>query len=108
MVANNGKPTLKAMLYEVTRHADGSLHYRPVTSALYLTVPMIAATLGIAKQTVYRAIDEGKLKGMRFGACVRVEAEAYQEWIENARYEEYERPMKREDVNRRDRKDRRD
>jgi len=98
MPVKTKKEQLKAMLYEMTRHPDGSVTLRPVTSALYLTVPMIAATLNIAKQTVYRAVDAGDLPALRFGSCVRVEVEAYRKWVENSRYAEYDRPMRKEDM----------
>lgn len=88
------KKQIKAILYEVTRNPDGTLIYKPITSAIHLTVPMIAATLEMSKQTVYRHIDEGRLKAVRFGATVRVEAEEYAKWIESGRLAEYERPAR--------------
>lgn len=87
------KQQLKAMIYEIERKPDGVVVYRPVTSAMWLSVSMIAATVGVCKQTVYREIETGRLRASRFGATVRVEVEAFREWIEQSRESEYDRPM---------------
>ena len=86
---------LKAIIYNTQKQTDGTIVMKPLTSARYLTVPQIAATLGISKQTVYRHIDEGKLSGMRFGASVRISLEEFRKWHENAKFEEYERPVRK-------------
>ncbi len=93
-VETRPKQQLKAMIFEVTRQPDGAMVYKPVTSAVYLTVPMIAATLGICKQTVYREHEAGKLAGHRFGSTLRIALEDYQAWLDNAKIAEYERPMR--------------
>ena len=41
---------------------------RPVT----LTVPQVAALLGIGRNTVYRALQNGEIRAVRVGRAVRV------------------------------------
>ncbi len=88
----------KAIIYEQVPDGNGGIHLRPVTSAQYLTVPTIAASLGISVQSVYAAFQAGKLAGLRFGATIRVPIEEYVKWLAECRHAEYERPMRREDL----------
>jgi excisionase family DNA binding protein len=48
-----------------------------------LTVEEVADRLKVTPRTVYRWIDDGKLKALKIGGVVRVTEEDYQSFINN-------------------------
>ncbi|MFA5385907.1 MAG: helix-turn-helix domain-containing protein [Eubacteriales bacterium] len=49
-----------------------------------LTVEEVASRLKVTARTVYRWIDEGKLKALKIQGVVRITEEAYSEFINKA------------------------
>jgi excisionase family DNA binding protein len=54
----------------------------PMTMDL-LTVAEIAAQMRVSKMTVYRLVQSGALKGIRFGRSYRVPETAVQQYLES-------------------------
>ena len=49
----------------------------------FLTVNELADTLGLSTDRVYEALRLGLLPGVRIGRQVRVEEQAFREWVSN-------------------------
>ncbi len=60
----------------------------------FLTVPEVAAELGISERSVWRLIEEGELPAHRFGASTRIRREDLDSYIDRSRRE---RPKRRDD-----------
>ncbi len=62
------------MLYDLVRYCTKEFELMPIDSndETYYTVNEALAYLGIARDTLYRRIDEGKLQKYRHGAKNRV------------------------------------
>jgi excisionase family DNA binding protein len=50
----------------------------------YYTAKEIAASLAVTPMTVYRLAERGELRAIRVGKSIRFDAEAVEEFIENA------------------------
>jgi excisionase family DNA binding protein len=57
-----------------------SAHGRPSVESL-LTINQTAATLGIARSSVYRLLRDGQLNAVRVGERVRIEPHAIREYL---------------------------
>ncbi len=78
-------PVFKARIFREETAADGTVTLRPVTTARWLTVMQVAAALGVSRMTVYRWIDEGRMKAMRFSpGLLRVSAETVAGFVKDA------------------------
>ena len=51
------------------------------TQPLLLTIPQVAAMLGLGRTKVYELIDQEGLPVIRFGRAVRVSSLSLQQWI---------------------------
>lgn len=49
----------------------------------FLTVNELADTLGLSTDRVYEALRRGLLPAVRIGRQVRVEEQAFREWVNN-------------------------
>jgi excisionase family DNA binding protein len=83
----------KAVIYTEMDDGKGNLTFKRVTTSRWVTVPQIAASVGVAPQTMYRSIvDDGIMPFYRINSQIRVRAEDFAAWLENCRNAEYERP----------------
>jgi excisionase family DNA binding protein len=55
---------------------------RTTTPPLLLSIPDVAATLGLGRTKVYELIAKEGLPVVRFGRSVRVSATSLQKWVE--------------------------
>ena len=55
---------------------------RTVTPPLLLSIPDVAASLGLGRSKVYELIAKEGLPVIRFGRSVRVSAASLQKWVE--------------------------
>ncbi len=55
---------------------------RTVASPLLLSIPDVAASLGLGRSKVYELIAKEGLPVVRFGRSVRVSAASLQKWVE--------------------------
>jgi excisionase family DNA binding protein len=55
---------------------------RTTTPPLLLSIPDVAATLGLGRTKVYELIAKEGLPVVRFGRSVRVSASSLQKWVE--------------------------
>ena len=55
---------------------------RTTTPPLLLSIPDVAATLGLGRTKVYELIAREGLPVVRFGRSVRVSATSLQKWVE--------------------------
>ena len=55
---------------------------RTVTPPLLLSIPDVAASLGLGRSKVYELIAKEGLPVIRFGRSVRVSAVSLQKWVE--------------------------
>jgi excisionase family DNA binding protein len=55
---------------------------RTVAQPLLLSIPDVAATLGLGRSKVYELIAKEGLPVVRFGRSVRVSATSLQKWVE--------------------------
>ncbi len=86
-------PVYKAVVFVESSDERGNVSLRRVTTAQWVTVPQIAASVGVAKQTMYRMIvDDNAMPHYRLGRQIRVRAEDFATWLEACRDAEYERP----------------
>ena len=53
----------------------------PQARPVYLTVPEVAAILRVSNMTIYRRLDDGDLRGYRFGRSVRIKARDLDDYI---------------------------
>ena len=84
----------KAIIYVEEADGKGNVTLRKVTTSKWVTVPQIAASVGVSPQTMYRSIvDEGAMPFYRFGSQIKVRAEDFKFWYDNCRNGEYERPL---------------
>lgn len=69
--------TIKAMLYEEHRNADGSILMKPITNARTVTASVAASILNVSRFTIYRLIGSGALPAERLTAtrCLRIDVE---------------------------------
>ena len=87
------RPVYKAVVFVESADEKGNISLRRVTTAQWVTVPQIAASVGVAPQTMYRMIvDEKVMNHYRVGSQIRVRAEDFAVWLEKCRDAEYERP----------------
>ena len=87
------RPVYKAVVFCEVADEKGNLSLRRVTTAQWVTVPQIAASVGVAPQTMYRMIvDEGAMDFYRVNSHIRVRSEDFASWLESCRNAEYERP----------------
>ena len=87
------RPVYKAVVFVETADERGNVTLRRVTTAQWVTVPQIAASVGVAPQTMYRMIvDEKVMDSYRIGSQIRVRAEDFAAWLDGCRETEYERP----------------
>jgi len=56
-------------------------HSTTVVEPLLLTIPQVAAMLGLGRSKVYDLIREEGLPTARFGTAVRVPAEELKRWV---------------------------
>jgi excisionase family DNA binding protein len=83
----------KAIIYAEKTDERGNVTLVRVTTSQWVTVPQIAASVGVAFQTMYRQIvDHKAMPHYRVGSQIRVRAEDFAAWLENCRGAEYERP----------------
>ena len=83
----------KAVIYVERADEKGNIRLEKVTTSQWVTVPQIAASVGVAPQTMYRMIVvEQAIPYYRINSQIRVRAEDYAEWLEKCRDAEYERP----------------
>lgn len=87
------RPVYKAVVFVETADERGNVTLRRVTTAQWVTVPQIAASVGVAPQTMYRmVVDEKVMPAYRIGSQIRVRAEDFAAWLDKCRDAEYERP----------------
>lgn len=87
------RPVYKAVIYVEKADERGNVRLDRVTTSQWVTVPQIAASMGVAPQTMYRMIvDEKAMPHFRVGSQIRVRAEDFADWLEKCRDAEYERP----------------
>lgn len=87
------RPVYKAVVFVETADERGNVTLRRVTTAQWVTVPQIAASVGVAPQTMYRmVVDEKVMPSYRIGSQIRVRAEDFAAWLYKCRDAEYERP----------------
>ena len=55
---------------------------RTVSSPLLLSIPDVAASLGLGRSKIYELIAKEGLPVIRFGRSVRVSATSLQKWVE--------------------------
>ena len=55
---------------------------RTVAQPLLLSIPDVAASLGLCRSKVYELIAQEGLPVIRFGRAVRVSAASLQKWVE--------------------------
>ena len=55
---------------------------RTVSSPLLLSIPDVAASLGLGRSKIYELIAKEGLPVIRFGRSVRVSALSLQKWVE--------------------------
>ena len=55
---------------------------RTIAAPLLLSIPDVAATLGLGRSKVYELIAKEGLPVIRFGRSVRVSAASLQKWVE--------------------------
>lgn len=88
------RPVYKAVIYVERTDDHGNIRLEKVTTSQWVTVPQIAASVGVAPQTMYRLIvDDKVMPHYRINSQIRVRAEDFSEWLENCREAEYERPV---------------
>ena len=89
-----GRNLYRAVIYLEKADERGNLRLDKVTTSQWVTVPQIAASVGVAPQTMYRMIvDDGAIPYYRINSQIRVRAEDYAAWLETCKGAEYERPM---------------
>jgi len=87
------RATYKAVIYEERDDGSGNLVLKKVTTSQWVTVPQMAATIGVAPQTMYRFIENsGALPFFRFGSLIKVRVDDFLAWLEKCKDAEYERP----------------
>lgn len=87
------RPVYKAVVFVEMADEKGNVSLRRVTTSQWVTVPQIAASVGVAPQTMYRQIvDDKAMPHYRFGSQIKVRAEDFAAWLEKCREAEYERP----------------
>ena len=87
------RPVYKAVVFVETADERGNVTLRRVTTAQWVTIPQIAASVGVAPQTMYRmVVDEKAMPSYRIGSQIRVRAEDFAAWLYQCRDAEYERP----------------
>ncbi len=62
----------------------------------YLTIKEIAEQLHLATVTIYRAIDDGRLKAFKFGrgrGGWRVNVDDFRKWVESCTHEQQQRTL---------------
>lgn len=83
----------KAIIYREKADGRGNVSLEKVTTCNWVTVTQIAASLGVAPQTMYRAIiDENVMPYYRVKSQIRVTPEDFAAYLESCRGAEYERP----------------
>lgn len=83
----------KAVIYVERADERGNMRLDKVTTSQWVTVPQIAASVGVVPQTMYRMIvDEKVMPHYRVGSQIRVRAEDFAAWLDACRDAEYERP----------------
>jgi len=83
----------KAVVFVEIADEKGNVSLRRGTTSQWVTVPQIAASVGVAPQTMYRMlVDERVMDHYRVGSQIRVRAEDFAAWLEKCRESEYERP----------------
>ena len=86
----------KAVIYAEKDDGKGNIALERVTTSQWVTVPMIAASVGLSFQTMYRHIvDNRAIPYFRFGSKIKVRVEDFVAWMEKCREAEYERPGER-------------
>ncbi|HQF19907.1 MAG TPA: helix-turn-helix domain-containing protein [Kiritimatiellia bacterium] len=87
------RPKYKAVIYVEKTDERGNIRLERVTTSQWVTVPQIAASVGVAPQTMYRMIvDDKVIDHYRINSQIRVRAEDFAAWLETRRGAEYERP----------------
>lgn len=83
----------KAVIYVEKTDERGNVRLERVTTSQWVTVPQIAASVGVAFQTMYRQIVDNKvMPHYRVGSQIRVRAEDFAAWLDKCREAEYEKP----------------
>ena len=83
----------KAIIYVEKTDARGNVSLERVTTSKWVTVPQIAASVGVRPQTMYQHIlNKAAMPYYRVGSQIRVRAEDFAVWLEKCREAEYERP----------------
>lgn len=57
-------------------------HHTSTARPLLLSIPEVAASLGLGRSKVYELIAKERLPVIRFGRSVRVSAASLQKWVE--------------------------
>lgn len=87
------RATYKAVIYVERVDGRGNVTLEKVTTSQWVTVPQIAASVGVVPQTMYRQIvDGGVMPHYRVGSQIRVKVEDFAAWLEACRNAEYEKP----------------